>query len=493
MQPIQHLLSEIARQGIALWVENGELRFRGPPDAIKQQTFAALRERKKEAIAFLDVWNVVKALPQVTKAERSARIPLSLTQRTIWEVGVKGGLHDQITMQIPLSGPAQLDLRTRALNRIIERHEILRTVYREAPGGVEQVVLDSCPLTVGMTDLSGLPAAEAREKFDGDLAPAFRKQRIDLATGPCLLAHMFILGSEAGFLLLSFHRLAVDLASRGILVAEFAEICRAGRAGTEPKLESLALQFADVAIWEASNLRSDSDDVPAYWRMRLAGIPVTNLAREDAQAVPPFKAAMKPIHIPQPTAVCVLSAAMKAGAAPELLLAAAAQALISIWAGRPRTAIGYLVDARPSGTEGLIGPFARLQPLTLDVTGSASFADVLKQTREGALAAANLARLILPEDLDAHALQNTILNVRRTPASATAIETAQPPAIWQHVSIFLRITPATISGRLDYAADMVDEARTSWFATGFAQFLDRACETPEAGIDDLARDLGSPR
>src|SRR5581483_3308471 len=108
------------------------------------------------------------ARERIPRVERTGPLPLSFAQQRLWFL-------DQFAPGLPVyNSPLPLRLRgsldlpalTRALTRLVQRHEIMRTRY-PSENGVPYQVIDPPPDEVPfqMVDLSDLPEAHREERM----------------------------------------------------------------------------------------------------------------------------------------------------------------------------------------------------------------------------------------------------------------------------------------------------------------------------------------
>jgi hypothetical protein len=145
--------------------------------------------------------------------------------------------------------------------RVVARHEILRTVYRNDNRWLTQHVLNRVDVRLAVQDVT-----------DSDLEPAVRAEHstpFDLATEPPLRAKLLRLGERRHVLVLTLHHIASDGWSNAILYREISAGYR-GEGGAAPA----ELQFADYAAWERTYFAGDAlDRELEYWTAELAGAP----------------------------------------------------------------------------------------------------------------------------------------------------------------------------------------------------------------------------
>jgi acyl carrier protein len=213
--------------------------------------------------------------PTPARVERNGALPVSFTQERLW---LLNQLHpDSDAYHMPIAFRVQGSLNRlaleRALNELIRRHEILRTVYAFSNDLVQTVLPDS-PIQLPMTDLSlgvaGQLEGKLRQVYEAEARGPF-----DLATGLLMRARLVRLEESGHALLTVFHHIVSDGWSLNLFFKElsFYYDCFASR-GELRSLPALGLQYADYAQWQRHYVRGIGlqEDL-AYWKNHLLGAP----------------------------------------------------------------------------------------------------------------------------------------------------------------------------------------------------------------------------
>lgn len=133
--------------------------------------------------------------------------PLSLMQSGMYVehlLGQEEGAYvQQITFDI--TGDFDIDQYKNALEQLVDRHDVLRTVYvQKKDGKLLQVVLKEVPVSFKVTDLSGL-----EDKALIHYTQAERKQTFDLSKGP--LFRPSVIKREQGYTIcFTYHHIILD-------------------------------------------------------------------------------------------------------------------------------------------------------------------------------------------------------------------------------------------------------------------------------------------
>ncbi|TYZ39320.1 non-ribosomal peptide synthetase, partial [Ralstonia solanacearum] len=210
----------------------------------------------------------------ITVADRGEPLPLSFAQQRLWFLAqMEGGSEAyHIPVGLRLKGELDEEALRRALDRIVARHEALRTCFEVQEGqAVQRVASADVGLTLDWADLS---AEAASEHQLGLLAEAGARAPFDLEQGPLIRGRLVKLGEQEHVLLITMHHIVSDGWSQGVLARELGALYEAYRSGGEDPLPALPIQYADYAVWQRRWLDgAELQRQGAYWEQALAGAP----------------------------------------------------------------------------------------------------------------------------------------------------------------------------------------------------------------------------
>lgn len=337
--------------------------------------------------------------PGISRRDPHDPVPLSLAQTRVFAQQRLYGLTRReigagtyvIALAYRLAGPLSAGLLRQALDRIVVRHESLRTVFPEpAQGEPAPMVVPAAPATalpLTVEDVTGLPPGE-RERTAEALVRAEADRPFDLAALPLARAFVVRVAPEEHILLLAFHHIVADGWAVGVFLKELGQHFGALMDGRQAPMAELPVQMGDFAVWQRNHVTAGVLRTQlGYWRKQLDGLapPVPKGDRPH----PPLReqaAGRFPLTVPAPLTRSLYALARKHGATLFMVVAAAFALLLAEQNETDEVTFGTPVAnrTRPE-TEGLIGVFTNTVAMRVDVSGGPAFSELLRRMRHTAV------------------------------------------------------------------------------------------------------------
>ncbi|MFJ3766261.1 amino acid adenylation domain-containing protein [Streptomyces sp. NPDC090082] len=323
--------------------------------------------------------------------ERPERLPLSYAQRRLWLFdSVRGpGTAYNVPFAVRLDGPVDASAARAAVEDVVARHEVLRTVFAEVDGEPYQRILTP--------DEARVPFATRRVPSDTLAAEAEAACRyvFDLAREIPVRVSLFSASDEEHVLVVLLHHIATDEWSTGPLLADLDTAYAARAAGRAPGFPVLPVQYADYALWQR-DLLGDPEEPgstaarqAAYWREALAGIPeeLGLLTDTPRPASPTHGGGVIPFELSADTGAGLARIARDRGATLFMVVHAAVAALLHRLGAGDDIPLGAPVSGRgDEQLDGLVGFFLNTLVLRADVSGEPTFAELVGRVRDAGLA-----------------------------------------------------------------------------------------------------------
>ncbi|HEX8242368.1 MAG TPA: condensation domain-containing protein, partial [Longimicrobium sp.] len=211
----------------------------------------------------------------IAPVDRGEPIALSFAQQRLWFLEQLGGMGAayHIPMSLRLRGELDRGALVRSLDRIVARHEVLRTTFPAVDGEPVQ--------RIAPVEESGFRLVEHDLRASADAEDALRRlvsdeagAPFDLARGPLVRGRLVRMAADDHVLLLTMHHIVADGWSMGVLHRELAALYAAFARGDADPLPPLPVQYADYAAWHRRRVEGPVVEAQAeYWTETLAGAP----------------------------------------------------------------------------------------------------------------------------------------------------------------------------------------------------------------------------
>ncbi|WP_369639951.1 amino acid adenylation domain-containing protein, partial [Nocardia sp. JMUB6875] len=453
----------------------------------------------------------MRRLPLAARSDRGERPPLAPAQQRMWFLARldPSSAAYNIPFALRLSGELEVAAFGLAVRDLLERHEILRTVYPEHEGGgyqdirpVADVSLDLTPMELAEDALRSELITLAGRGFDVTAEIPLRIRLYRIAEGE------YVLG-------VVIHHLAADGFSMVPLTRDLMTAYSARTQGTAPDWTPLPVQYADYALWQHELLgaATDSDSLVStqlrYWREALAGLPSLLELHTDRPRPPvaSHRGAARHFQVDAAVHRALEDLARAQGVSLFMVVHAALAVLLARLAATDDIAVGAPVAGRGEPElDDLVGMFVNTLVLRTRVDAAESFTRLLGRVREtdlGAFAHAELPFERLVADLDPprtqahHPLFQVALSFQdfgerqfRLPdltVSAIDLGESVSPMDLQ-LTVVLRThaeEPAGLNCSWRYATDLFDEATIETFGRRLSALLAAVAGDPEQPVGDL--------
>ncbi|RMS80801.1 Pyoverdine sidechain peptide synthetase IV, D-Asp-L-Ser component [Pseudomonas savastanoi] len=321
-----------------------------------------------------------KLLPIAVTRHDVARIPLSYAQQRmlfLWQME-PGNAAYNVPMAVRLNGPLDRQALSAALDRLVQRHETLRTRFVSEDGAFYQEILQQATVAL---EFASVAPADIENQVRAELQKPF-----DLLSGTLLRVRLFQLGEAEHVLTVCMHHIVSDGWSGEVLIREFVQLYQAQLSGQTAQLPALAVQYADYAIWQRAWLEAGEGERQLnYWKQQLGTEhPLLSLPLDHPRPLQPSqRGATVRVDVPEQLSAQLKTLARNSGQTLFMLTLAALSVVLSRFSGQADIRIGAPNAGRTrSELEGLIGFFINTQVLRVQVDEQQSFAQLLDQVKQ---------------------------------------------------------------------------------------------------------------
>jgi malonyl CoA-acyl carrier protein transacylase len=320
------------------------------------------------------------SLPPPQRTERPRVVPLAPVQRRLWFHNrlFPGDASYNMATAVRIHGPVDAAALRMAVLDVVERHEVLRTVYPEWGGVPQQEVL--APVEAEIDLRLEETAGDGLDLVRADAAIGF-----DITVEPPLRALLVREREDCHLLGLVIHHIACDGWSLAPLLDDLAgAYCY--RTGRGPRPVPLALQYADYALWAQAALTTEGggSDELAFWRNELRDAPAVRAldGMRPRRGSPDNSGGECRRRTGPRLHEALARRARELDASPFMLVHAALVVAIQRMGGQEDCVVGTPVAGRPDPSlEGLVGFFVNTLALRVDASGNPTFEALVARVR----------------------------------------------------------------------------------------------------------------
>ncbi len=445
-------------------------------------------------------------LPPLKVYSEKDNIPLSFTQRRLWFLDKldPGESTYNMPMAVKVTGKLDVDLIKQTVDFIANRHETLRTNFKEKDGVPYQIISNNNQIKVEIEDLSHLEEKEQSEKVlqikkMESLAP------FNLEDDSLIRFRIAKLSEIQFVIYFTMHHIISDGWSINIVMQEFVQIYLSLLNDEKPSLPDLQIQYSDYAIWQKENLEGEVlDSQVEYWVNKLQNLPNHLELPTDNQRPlnKTFNGSHKSFTIESNRIIELEKAISTLGITPYMFLLGAFQILLSKLSGQQDISVGTPVaNRRHIETEALIGFFANTLVIRNNVSGDDLITEYFEKIKGTVLEAfenqdapfEKLVEILKPErDLsntplfqvmfvlqDNQNQQNTESNINIDALEADSATTQYA------ITLSMSTSENEWAGTLEYNTDLFEEKTITKFIDSYLLICDEIINNTSNRISDI--------
>ncbi len=279
-----HLIQKLEENNISIGLNGDDLELSFDQPQIDPALIEEIRTHKQELVAFLKKYasnstNDAIAIPAIQSAESYA---LSDAQKRLWIVSQfdeEASTAYNMPNYLLLEKAYDIPTLKKAVLAVIERHEILRTYFKEdAQKEIRQWItpIDKVEIDRIFIDQSYEERSlkEVLKDVDTD---SFRQ--FNLEESSLLRIHVYRIPENKYVLYYNMHHIISDGWSMEVLTKDIMTYYEAFKSNINPTLAALPIQYKDYAAWQLAQQKTEAfQNSKDYWVQQLAGnIPILSL------------------------------------------------------------------------------------------------------------------------------------------------------------------------------------------------------------------------
>ncbi|SCY85738.1 non-ribosomal peptide synthase domain TIGR01720/amino acid adenylation domain-containing protein, partial [Rhodococcus erythropolis] len=444
---------------------------------------------------------------------RPAEIPLSLAQQRMWFLNRfdTDSAAYNITFALHLTGHLDTAAMEMALEDVLARHEVLRTVYPDGASGPKQSILSPSEAFGGLT----VESVSDQDELESRVA-AIGSSAIDVTVDVPIRVRLLTVSDTEHTLAIVVHHIAADGWSMAPLARDVMIAYSARKDGIAPAWQPLTVQYADYSLWQREVLGSEDDSESlisqqiSYWTETLADLPdVIELPSDRSR---PDVASMRgerfAFEISGDVHRRLDALARENNATLFMALHSALAVLMARLSGTSDIAVGTPVAGRgDEALDDLVGMFVNTLVLRTEVDQAQAFTDLLAAASDSALGAfahsdvpfERLVDVLAPARSQArHPLFQVVLSLQNLAQTALelpglAIKAAEIDTTTAKFDLELAVTESIgedgiqqgLSAEFTFAADLFDVSTVEGFARRLVRILETVVSVPSIVVGDI--------
>ena len=400
---------------------------------------------------------------------------------------------------VKLRGELDAAALARSFERLIERHQALRSYFPPDEKGAPRVVVaPPAPFHLEVEDLRG---ADEPERRGIAAARAAAAEPMDLQARPSLSIRLWRTGEQDYLLLVNQHHLVTDGISVENLFRELGIVYAGELAGQPAELAELPADLFDLVAMLESQPPAP-EDLP-YWLERLAGTRPLELPTDRPRS-PRLRQRGGALRFELPPDLVANLGGLggRHDASFFLVVAAAYHAFLTRLTGESDIVLGVPTAGRQHpATRGQLGLFIKVLPVRVDAGGDPTFLELLERVRQRHLEAwqhdgISLERLVAELQPERHLGRNPffdiVFQVRDRYFPPDVLPGLEAEALSPHngtAKFDLDFTWVRHGERMlvdvEFDLDLFDRASIDCLLESYLTLLAAAAARPEARISEL--------
>ncbi|WP_212003973.1 non-ribosomal peptide synthase/polyketide synthase [Chitinophaga sp. HK235] len=288
---------------------------------------------------------------EIHRVEERENYPISVAQRRLLLLNQMNGTSGayNIPYSLVLHNMHDIGNFEKAVYAVVERHEILRTVFREDEHGqYMQWVLPAAEIGFAIDTFDFRDEVNKKEQVNGYLIKDFY-QPFDLSKGPLIRAALLRIAEDQYIFYYNMHHIICDGWSTAVLSNDVMTFYSAFRENREPDLPALKFHYKDFAIWQLEQFRSAKfDSHKSYWQQQLHGeVPVLNLSfSKKRPRIKTYNGNSLQGEMPQDTAKALLELSIRTNTTLFMNLLCAYSLTLNKYSGQKDLLMGSPISGR---------------------------------------------------------------------------------------------------------------------------------------------------
>ncbi len=268
---MKFFIKELQEDQIYLSLEGENLKIKYDSLNLPVEIIEKIKRHKEDLVDYLKKEQEGK---KINKAPESLDgYPLSSSQYRLWILNhfKEASIAYHMPSTTKLDRGYNIDFLIKAINAVVDRHEILRTVFKKnEQNEIRQWVLSREEIGFNVPN-QNLEHKDDALAFIEDFVANDNARLFNLEKGPLIRIELFQLESEY-VLYCNMHHIISDDWSKEILVKEILEFYQSYIENREANLPELKIQYKDFSFWQQNHKVNSATEIDQeYWKNVLGG------------------------------------------------------------------------------------------------------------------------------------------------------------------------------------------------------------------------------
>ncbi|WP_416654228.1 amino acid adenylation domain-containing protein [Bacillus amyloliquefaciens] len=428
----------------------------------------------------------------IPAAKEMPYYPVSSAQRRMYLLShAEGGeLTYNMTGAMSVEGKIDSDRLNAAFQKLIERHEALRTSFELYEGEPAQRIHQNVEFTIERIQAS---EEEAKDRVI-DFIQAF-----DLAKPPLMRAGLIEVEPARHVLVVDMHHIISDGVSVNILMKDLSLLY----AGNEP--EPLSVQYKDYAVWQQSDIQKRNiQSQEAYWLEQFRDdIPVLEMPADyERPDIRDYEGESFEFVIPEHLKQRLSQLEENTEATLYMILLAAYTILLSKYSGQEDIVVGTPSAGRTHlDVESVVGMFVNTLVIRNHPAGRKTFDAYLNEVKENMLNAYKnqdypleelIQHLHLSKDSSRNPLFDTMFVLQNLDHAELTFDSLQlKPYQFHHpvakfdLTLSIQADQDNYHGLFEYSKKLFKKSRIEALSNDYLHILSAILEQPNIPIERI--------
>ncbi len=348
---MDRLLESLRKENIHISLEENDLKIKFNGTKLPEDLVKEIKANKQALVDYLKANESAKKKVEIPVIEESNNgYSLSSAQSRLWVLCQ----FEEASVAYNMSFSTKLTIESeskfiQALYAVIDRHEILRTVFVENKEGELRQFIGQREAMNPFLQVLDLHEEMEAELLANQYMVDDVKKPFDFINGPLLRAMLIRIGKDEYLFYYNIHHIICDGWSMNVISNDVMSYYQALLANKKNALAPLKIQYKDYASWQTNRKEDKSFEVPEnYWKSKLGGeLPVLSLPFENQRSkMKTFGGKSIGVTFPKALSADLNGFIKENGGSLFMLLVSGLKALLHKYTGEKDIIVGTPVSGR---------------------------------------------------------------------------------------------------------------------------------------------------